>query len=111
MRFEALWALVRRSNKYIDENTPWALAKKEEEERLALFNNLCNRCVLSRSLPFMPRTPERIWSQLGIGSEVNLHMGKPAGVGAVKTGEQSSHRGSFPELIRVGVKLLSRDWR
>jgi methionyl-tRNA synthetase len=74
---EALWALVRRSNKYIDENTPWALAKKEEEkERLGtVLYNLCEslRFISVLLLPFMPRTPERIWLQLGIGSEVNLH--------------------------------------
>lgn len=74
---EALWVLVRRSNKYIDENTPWALAKKEEEkERLGtVLYNLCEslRFISILLLPFMPRTPERIWSQLGIGPEVNLH--------------------------------------
>ena len=75
---ETLWALVRRSNKYIDENTPWALAKKEEEkERLGtVLYNLCEslRFIGVLLLPFMPRTPERIWSQLGIGSMENLHV-------------------------------------
>ncbi|MGI6319066.1 MAG: methionine--tRNA ligase [Dethiobacteria bacterium] len=75
---EVLWALIRRSNKYIDENTPWALAKKEEEkERLGtVLYNLCEslRFISVLLLPFMPRTPERIWSQLGIRSMGNLHV-------------------------------------
>jgi methionyl-tRNA synthetase len=75
---EILWALVRRSNKYIDENTPWALAKREEEkERLGtVLYNLCEslRFIGVLLLPFMPRTPERIWLQLGIGSMENLHV-------------------------------------
>ena len=77
---EVLWALIRRSNKYIDENTPWALAKKEEEkERLGtVLYNLCEslRFISVLLLPFMPRTPERIWSQLGIRSMGNLHVWK-----------------------------------
>lgn len=67
---EALWALVRRSNKYIDENTPWSLAKSEDKKgRLGtVLYNLCEslRFIGVLLLPFMPRTPGRIWSQLGM---------------------------------------------
>ena len=58
---ETLWALVRRSNKYIDENAPWLLAKKEEKrERLGtVLYNLCEalRFISILLLPYMPRTP------------------------------------------------------
>ena len=67
---EALWVLVKRSNKYIDENTPWSLAKEEgKRERLGtVLYNLCEslRFISVLLFPFMPRTPRRIWSQLGI---------------------------------------------
>ena len=67
---EALWSLVKRSNKYIDENTPWSLAKDESKrERLGtVLYNLCEslRFISVLLYPFMPRTPRRIWSQLGI---------------------------------------------
>ncbi len=67
---EALWVLVKRSNKYIDENTPWSLAKEEgKRERLGtVLYNLCEslRFISVLLSPFMPRTPRRIWSQLGI---------------------------------------------
>lgn len=73
---EALWTLVRRSNKYIDENTPWALAKDEEKkERLGtVLYNLCEalRFIGVLLSPYMPRTPRRIWSQLGISDEPSL---------------------------------------
>ncbi len=67
---EALWTLVKRSNKYIDENTPWALAR-EEGQRQRLGTVLYNLCESLRFIsvlvsPYMPRTPRRIWSQLGI---------------------------------------------
>jgi len=68
---ETLWILVKRSNKYIDENTPWSLAKEEDKkERLAtVLYNLCEslRFISILLAPFMPRTPRRIWAQLGIG--------------------------------------------
>ena len=33
-----VWGLIRRSNKYIDETTPWVLAKDEAKaERLQTF--------------------------------------------------------------------------
>lgn len=31
---EEIWKLIRRTNKYIDETTPWILAKEENKERL-----------------------------------------------------------------------------
>ena len=75
---EVLWTLVRRSNKYIDENTPWLLAKKEEDkERLGtVLYNLCEciRFISVLLLPYMPRTPKRIWSQLGIEDLSLMHQ-------------------------------------
>ena len=73
---EALWVLVKRSNKYIDENTPWSLAKEEgKKERLGtVLYNLCEslRFISVLLSPFMPRTPRRIWSQLGIMEMAHL---------------------------------------
>ncbi len=67
---EALWNLVKRSNKYIDENTPWSLAKDEaKRERLGtVLYSLCEslRFISVLLSPYMPRTPRRIWTQLGI---------------------------------------------
>ncbi len=73
---EALWNLVKRSNKYIDINTPWLLARDESrKERLGtILYNLCEslRFISVLLLPFMPRTPPRIWSQLGIDDRADL---------------------------------------
>ncbi|MCG4586065.1 methionine--tRNA ligase, partial [Anaerosalibacter bizertensis] len=39
---EEIWKLIRRTNKYIDETTPWILAKEENSERLdTVLYNLC----------------------------------------------------------------------
>jgi methionyl-tRNA synthetase len=67
-----LWKLVRRGNKYIDENSPWELAKDPAlQERLAtvLYNLVESIRFIAVLLgPFMPRTPLRIWNQIGLVS-------------------------------------------
>ncbi|MVP00188.1 methionine--tRNA ligase [Paenibacillus lutrae] len=66
----AIWALVRRANKYIDETQPWNLAK-EESQRGALGSVMyalleAQRIVSVLLQPFLTRTPAKIWAQLGI---------------------------------------------
>ena len=60
--------IFRRSNKYIDETTPWALAKDEEKKaRLSeVLYNLTEAITIGASLlaSFMPETSEKILSQL-----------------------------------------------
>jgi len=65
----AIWTIVRRGNRYIDEMAPWALAKAEDRSRLAtvLYTTLDLVRVVSILLqPFMPHTPPRMWEQLGL---------------------------------------------
>lgn len=61
--FEIL-SLLRRCNKYIDETTPWVLAKDiNKKDRLAtVLYNLSNCIVLAANLlePFMPETATKI---------------------------------------------------
>ncbi|NLZ32671.1 MAG: methionine--tRNA ligase [Firmicutes bacterium] len=65
-----LWALVRRSNKYIDQNTPWELARdpaKRERLGTVLYNLVESIRFIGVMLePFMPRTPAKIWAQIGL---------------------------------------------
>jgi methionyl-tRNA synthetase len=66
----AIWALIGRTNKYIDETQPWALAK-DEANRPALasvMGHLAEALRFASILiqPFLTRTPRKIWEQLGI---------------------------------------------
>ncbi|MBQ2815648.1 MAG: methionine--tRNA ligase [Clostridia bacterium] len=65
---EAVMNLARRSNKYIDETAPWALAKDEEKKaRLGtvLYNLLESIRVIAVLLsPFMPSTADEILAQM-----------------------------------------------
>lgn len=71
-----LWKLVRRSNKYIDENMPWELAKDPaKKERLGnVIYNLIEsiRFIAVILQPFMPRSPQMIWEQIGLADDKKL---------------------------------------
>ncbi len=63
-----IFNLFKRCNKYIDETTPWILAKDEtKQDRLStvLYNLVESICVGAALLtPFMPETAEKILAQL-----------------------------------------------
>jgi methionyl-tRNA synthetase len=63
-----VFALFRRCNKYIDETTPWVLAKDEaQSDRLAeVLYNLTESITIGASLlaSFLPETAEKIVAQL-----------------------------------------------
>lgn len=66
----SIWQLIGRTNKYIDETMPWALAKDEtQQERLGtvMYNLVESIRIISILLqPFMPSTSEKIWHQIGL---------------------------------------------
>lgn len=70
---QAVWTIVSRSNKYIDETTPWVLAKDEsKKEALAnvmvhLAENIRIASVLLK--PYLPFGPKEIFRQLNITDE------------------------------------------
>ena len=64
-----IWKLISRTNKYIDETTPWALAKDEsKKDRLqTVMYNLCEAIRIASELisPVMTRTTPAIKAQIG----------------------------------------------
>lgn len=103
---EAIWTLIRRTNKYIDETEPWALAKDpEKKERLntvlyRLLDSLTT--VASLLIPFMPETAPKMFAQLGYEGKGFLHAGEvnqlPAGT-RVQKGEPLFPRLKIEEAI------------
>ncbi len=63
-----IFNLFKRCNKYIDETTPWLLAKDpSKKDRLStVLYNLVESITIGASLlvPFMPETAEKIFAQL-----------------------------------------------
>ena len=70
---DAVMALAKRCNKYIDETAPWVLAKNEEDRprlNAVLYNLIESIRVLSVLLrPMMPATCDEIIRQLNMSDE------------------------------------------
>jgi methionyl-tRNA synthetase/methionyl-tRNA synthetase C-terminal region/beta chain len=67
-----IWKLVARTNKYIDETTPWILARNDDDEskqKLAsIMNHLAEslRVIAILIQPMMTQSPAKIFAQLGL---------------------------------------------
>ena len=67
-----VWKFISRTNKYIDETSPWVLAKDEEQQEMLgnvmahLVENIRIIAVLLR--PFLTHAPKQIFTQLNINS-------------------------------------------
>ncbi len=64
---DEIFDVLRRCNKYIDETTPWILAKEQNEERLktvlyTLLESIRSCAVMLQ--PFLPDTADEIFKQL-----------------------------------------------
>ena len=70
LALQDIWQLVGECNRYIDVNAPWVLVKTDDgKERLKTVLYVlceCIRIVAILIAPTMPRTPARIYEQLGI---------------------------------------------
>ncbi|MBR5231182.1 MAG: methionine--tRNA ligase [Clostridia bacterium] len=68
-----IWKVIGECNKYIDATQPWVLGKDpEKKDRLGNVMFMlaeCIRFVAVLIAPVMPRTPERIFKQLGLTDE------------------------------------------
>lgn len=66
----ALWQFVSRTNKYIDETQPWALAKDEakKNELASVMHHLAESLRITSIMlqPFLTHAPVEMWKQLGL---------------------------------------------
>ncbi len=80
---DEIWAVVDRANKYIDETTPWILAKDEATKpRLGtVLYNLAEtiRIIASLLTPYMPQTAEKIAAQIN-AEDLSCESAKTFGV-------------------------------
>ena len=97
-----VWKLISRTNKYIDETTPWVLAREERTEELSnVMAHLVESLRLAGTLlrPFLVETPEKIAEQLGLNFEADMAFDKLA-FGQFPEGRQVIAKGEplFPRL-------------
>lgn len=100
---DEIWKVVDRANKYIDETTPWILAKSDETKpRLGtVLYNLAEtiRIIAALLSPFMPETAEKIASQLHADE---LSYDSVCTFGATKAGTQVGE--AVPIFARIDVE-------
>ena len=102
LALEEIWVLVRRTNKYIDETTPWILAKDAAaKDRLdTVMHNLAEslRIISVLIYPFMHTTSKEIRKQLGIRDDAEV-VWEDALVFDMMNGEQVKKGNAiFPRL-------------
>ncbi len=70
---KSIWVIVSRTNKYIDETSPWILAKddsKKDNLKSVMYHLIENiRRISILIYPFMKDTSENIFKQIGITDE------------------------------------------
>lgn len=103
---EKIWNFVRRTNKYIDQTTPWILAKDDEQKKrldTVLYNLLESLRVTAVMLkPFLTETPLKIAQQLGQLDQVKNALWEDSSWGGLKTGVKVNN--GDPIFPRIDVE-------
>lgn len=68
---EAIWAVIRQANVYVDEQAPWGLRKTDPERMETVLGVLCEviRRLALLALPFMPDSCNKLLDQLAIPAD------------------------------------------
>jgi methionyl-tRNA synthetase len=87
----AIWRLVGRANKYIDEAEPWVLHKSGQSERLdTVLYHLAEtlRIIVLLIKSFLPETGDKMWVQLGIKQDLGSCSFADTAWGRIEPGTQ-----------------------
>ena len=76
LAIQVIWKFISRLNKYIDETTPWILAKEENKDALQnvlyhLLEGIRNISIMIQ--PIMPSTTQSIFDILNVESDVQTY--------------------------------------
>jgi methionyl-tRNA synthetase len=101
---KAAWAFVRKANAYVEEVTPWTLAKQADSRRrleVVLYQLADALRLMSLMLtPATPRAAQQLWERLGLRGEVSRRTyGTDARWGLLPRGaEVAAGAALFPRL-------------
>jgi methionyl-tRNA synthetase len=100
---EAIWVFVRKTNAYVEEVAPWALAKQDDERRrlevvLYVLADALRLTALTL-FPIVPKAAQEIWKRLGLEGSIGDHtFSEDGGWGLVPT----------RAAVEVGAPLFPR---
>ena len=99
-----LWGFVRRTNKYIDETAPWALARDEEKrhELASVMSHLAESLRITAVMlqPFLTEAPKKMFEQLGLDATGLNDWSTVEGFSAIPAGTRVIEKAvpMFPRL-------------
>jgi methionyl-tRNA synthetase len=102
------WSLVTRANRYVEENSPWILAKNGDMVRLgSVLYNLAEslRLIGLHLFPVMPATSQNIWDAIGLHKQISAcRLDEEQGWGGLKTGTAIQPGAQlFPRIVLANV--------
>ncbi len=100
---EEIFKVIQRANKYIDENTPWTLAKDMEANGARLAHVLYNLLEAARIcgillIPFMPESMDKLFSQIGADASARSWASAAQWGGLSETAVVSKGENLFPRV-------------
>ena len=122
---EAVWNIISRTNKYIDETAPWVLVKDEakRDDLAAVMAHLAAslRVVAHLIQPFMMTTSNAIMEQLGLGADFDLEnlnlAGLPTGIKVVAKGtpifprlDMDEEIAYIKEQMEANKPAIEKEW-
>jgi len=98
---EAIWGLLNAGNKYLDEQKPWELAKRDQDALQRVLGHVCEALRVTGLLlfPFLPAAGEKIWAQLGMaGRLAEARLAEAGRWGAGASRRMSQGEPLFPRV-------------
>jgi len=109
---EAIWVLVNKVNKYIEDSKPWDLAKEADKKKLHTFlYELIDtiRAIAILAHPFIPQITSDMWKQLGYNSNLDDIPYQDGGkAGLMNVGHRIAK--GEPVVPRIDVDEFNRRW-
>lgn len=82
LALKAVWKLINKANKHIEDKAPWKLAKENKEHLNAVMYELIQAIGAVAALLYssMPGTARKIWKQLGMKTDIaSIKISVPGG--------------------------------
>jgi methionyl-tRNA synthetase len=101
----AAWSFVRKANAYVEESSPWSLAKDEAQKRRleVVLYSLADalRLMVLMASPAIPRAAATLWQRLGQDGAPEDHSFESQGRWSLLAAGTKVHKGEplFPRLV------------
>ncbi len=98
---EAIWAVIRAANVYVDKQAPWALRKTDPARMETVLYMLCEaiRRVAILTQPFMPAASEKMLDQLGVPADARSFAALEIGYRLTPGTPLPAPQGVFPRFV------------